>query len=61
MRTDMTQPRTQTQQLSGLRASLTRVSKQLETATLKPAKKELEEIKASLERSEADLGRALGE
>jgi hypothetical protein len=61
MRTDMTQPRTQTQQLSGLRASLTRVSKQLETATLEPAKKELEDIKASLDRSEADLGRALGE
>ena len=61
MRTDMTQPRTQTQQLSGLRASLTRVSKQLETATLEPAKKELDEIKASLERSEFDLGRALGE
>ena len=29
----LTQPRTQTQQLSGLRASLTRVAKQLETAT----------------------------
>jgi exonuclease VII small subunit len=37
------------------------VSKQLETATLEPAKKELEDIKASLDRSEADLGRALGE
>lgn len=61
MRADLTQPRTQTQQLSGLRASLTRVAKQLETATLEPAKKELHEISATLERCEADLGRALGE
>ncbi|DAC35391.1 MAG TPA: hypothetical protein D7H96_05270 [Candidatus Poseidoniales archaeon] len=61
MRTALTQPRTQTQQLSGLRASLTRVSKQLETATLEPAKKELRDITTSLERCEAELGRALGD
>ncbi|MGB2363214.1 MAG: hypothetical protein ACPH93_06715, partial [Candidatus Poseidoniaceae archaeon] len=61
MRADLTQPRTQNQQLSGLRATLTRVAKQLETATLEPAKKELQDISVTLERCEDDLGRALGE
>ncbi len=61
MRADLTQPRTQNQQLSGLRATLTRVAKQLETATLEPAKKELQDISVTLERCEDDPGRALGE